>query len=482
MDSITANGTWEVTYLPRGCKPVGCKWVFKKKLRPDGTIEKYKARLVAKGYTQKEGDDFFDTYSPVARLTTIRVLLSLAASHGLLVHQMDVKTAFLNGELEEEIYMDQPDGFIAPGQEGKVCKLVKSLYGLKFDQTLTSSSFAVNEAGTCVYYRYGGGKGVILCLYVDDILIFGTSIDEINDVKSFLSQNFDMKDLGEADVILNIKLCKNENGITLLQSHYVEKVLNRFDYMDSKPSPTPYDPSLILRTNKRLGMGKDQLRYSQIIGSLMYLASATRPDISFAVSKLSRFTSNPGDDHWRGIDRVMRYLRGTMSYGIHYSGYPGVLEGYSDSNWITDADELKATSGYVFTLGGGAVSWRSCKQTILTKSTMEAELTALDTAATEAEWLRELLMDLPVVEKSIPAILMNCDNQTVITKVKSRKDNMKSNKHIKRRLKSVRKLRSSGVIAVDYIQTAKNLADPFTKGLSRAVIDNASKEMGLRPM
>jgi hypothetical protein len=252
---------------------------------------------------------------------------------------MDVKTAFLNGELEEEIYMNHPDGFIAQGQEGKVCRLLKSLYDLKqapkqwhekFEKTLTSVGFAVNEADTCVYYRYGGGKGVILCLYVDNILIFGTSIDEINDVKSFLSQNFDMKDLGEADVILNIKLNKGEDGITLLQSHYVEKVLNRFGYMDCKPSLTPYDPSLILRKNKRLG--KDHLKYSQIIGSLMYLASATRPNISFVVSKLSRFSSNPGTDHWRGIDRVMRYLKGTMSYAIHYSGYPGVLEGYSDSN------------------------------------------------------------------------------------------------------------------------------------------------------
>jgi hypothetical protein len=190
MDSVTANGTWEVTDRPMGCKPVGCKWVFKKKLRHDGTIEKHKARLVTKGYTQKEGEDLYDTYSPVARLTTIRVLLSLAAPHGLLVHQMDVKTTFLNGELEKEIYMDQPDEFIAQGQEGKVCRLFKSLYGLKqapkqwhekFDKILTSTGFAVNEANTCVYYRYGGGKGVILCLF-DDILIFGTSIDEINDL------------------------------------------------------------------------------------------------------------------------------------------------------------------------------------------------------------------------------------------------------------------------------------------------------------
>jgi hypothetical protein len=162
MDSITTNGTWEVVHKPVGCKPIGCKWVFKKKLSPDGTIKKYKARLVAKGFTQKEDEDFFDTYSPVARLTTIRMLLSLVASHGLLVHQMDVKTTFLNGELEEEIYMNQPDGFIAQGQEGKVCRLLKSLYGLnqapkqwheKFEKTLTSVGFAVNKANICVYYR-----------------------------------------------------------------------------------------------------------------------------------------------------------------------------------------------------------------------------------------------------------------------------------------------------------------------------------------
>ena len=355
MDSIMTNGTWEVVDRPYGCKPVGSKWVFKKKLRPDGTIDKYKARLVAKGYTQKEGEDFFDTYSPVARLTTIQVLLSLAASYGLLVHQMDVKTAFLNGELEEEIYMDQPDGFVAKGQEGKVCKLLKSLYGLKqapkqwhekFDKTMTSAGFISNEADKCVYYRFGGGEGVILCLYVDDILIFGTNLNVIKEVKEFLSQNFEMKDLGEADVILNIKLVKDGNGgVTLSQTHYVEKMLSRFGYSNCTSLSTPYDASKILKKNKRIM--RDQLGHSQIIGLLMYLASAT---------KLSRFVSNPGDDHWLALERVMRYLVGTMDYGIHYFGYPKVLEGYSDSNWISDADEIKATSGYVFTLGGGAVS------------------------------------------------------------------------------------------------------------------------------
>ena len=162
----------------------------------------------------------------------------------------------------------------------------------------------------------------------------------------------------------------------------------------------------------------------------MYLASATRPDISFAVCKLSWFVSNQGDDHWRALERVMRYLKGTMSYGIRYTGHPKVLEGYCDANWISDADELYATSGYVFSLGGGAVSCKSCKQTILTKSTIEAELTALDTAGSEADWLRDLLIDLPVVKKHIPTISMNCDNQPVITKVNSSKDNIKSTRHV----------------------------------------------------
>ena len=236
--------------------------------------------------------------------------------------------------------MDQPDEFIANGEEGMVCKLLKSLYGLKqapkqwhekFDKTLTSAGFVVNEADKCVYYRFGGGEGVILCLYVDDILIFGTSLNVIMEVKNFLSQNFEMKDLGEADVILNVKLLREGNGgVTLSQSHYVEKVLSRFGFSDCQPAPTPYDPSVLLRKNKKLA--RDQLRYSQIIGSLMYLASGTRHDISFVVSKLSQFVSNPGDNHWRALQRVLRYLKGAMSYGINYTRYPKVLEGYCDAN------------------------------------------------------------------------------------------------------------------------------------------------------
>jgi hypothetical protein len=191
----------------------------------------------------------------------------VAASYGLIIHQMDVKTTFLNGELDEEIYMDQPEGFIADGQENKVCRLIKSLYGLKqapkqwhekFDNTLIATGFAVNEADTCVYYRYGGGESVMLCLYVDDILIFVSNLNVIEEVTNLLSSNFEMKDLGEADVILNIKLVREgDGGVTLLQSHYVENVLSRFGFSDCDPAPTPYNPSMLLRNNQRIA--RDQL-------------------------------------------------------------------------------------------------------------------------------------------------------------------------------------------------------------------------------
>ena len=205
--------------------------------------------------------------------------------------------------------MEQPDGYKIPGQENKVCRLIKSLYGLKqapkqwhekFDTTLTSAGFSVNEADKCVYYHYGGGQGVILCLYVDDILIFGINTAVIAEIKSFLSRGFDMKDLGPAIVIQNIKLIKSEDGITLNESHYTEKILSRFGFEDYKVSPTPYDASIKLKKFER--EGKDQLRYSQIIGSPMYLAGATGPYISYAVSKLSQFTSNPGDDHYKALE------------------------------------------------------------------------------------------------------------------------------------------------------------------------------------
>ncbi|KAL0388370.1 UNVERIFIED_CONTAM: Retrovirus-related Pol polyprotein from transposon TNT 1-94 [Sesamum radiatum] len=363
IESIMQNHTWELVDLPSGSKPLGCKWILKRKYKADGSIDKYKARLVAKGFKQKEGLDFFDTYSPVTRITSIRVLIAVAALYDLEIHQMDVKTAFLNGELDEEIYMEQPEGFVVPGQEKKVCRLVKSLYGLKqapkqwhekFDRTMLSNGFKINECDKCVYVKSTQHSFIIVCLYVDDMLIMGSNRDIILTTKKMLTKHFDMKDMGLADVILGIKISKTSDGLALSQSHYVETILKKFKAYESPPTKTPVDLNLHLAKNK--DEPECQIEYSRIIGSLMYIMNCTRPDIAYAVNKLNRFTSNPSKDHWKGLIRVLRYLKYTSNYGLHYTRYPAVLEGYSDANWISDSKDTKSTSGYVFTIGGGAVS------------------------------------------------------------------------------------------------------------------------------
>ena len=269
------------------------------------------------------------------------MLVALASVHGLIIHQMDVKTAFLHGDLEEEIYMDQPEGFCASGNERKVCKLVKSIYGLKqaprdlhkkFDETVLAFDFIVNESDKCVYYKVKGNETIILCLYVDDILLFGTNIEIINEIKRFLKRHFEMKDMGEASVILGLKLTQSVEGITLSQSHYIEKsILEKYGYSNCRIASTPYDSKVALVKNKS-GVHVSQLRYSQIIGSLQYLANGTRPDISYSVSKLARYTSCRNRTHWDALDRVLRYLKGIINLGLHYRRFPGVLEGYSDAS------------------------------------------------------------------------------------------------------------------------------------------------------
>ncbi|GJX15012.1 zinc finger, CCHC-type containing protein [Tanacetum coccineum] len=399
IGSIMENNTWVLSDLPPGCKPLGCKWIFKKKMKVDGTIDKFKARLVIQGFRQKEGIDYFDTYAIVARISTIRLLIVLAATHNLVIHQMDVKTSFLNGDLEEEIYMKQPEGFVMPGNEHKVCKLIKSLYGLKqapkqwhhkFDEVVLSNGFMLNQSDKCVYCKFDeSGKGVIICLYVDDILIFGTYQTQVDKTKEFLSSNFSMKDMGEADVILGIRIKRENKGLAITQSHYIEKILNNFNCEDCGPVSTPMEVGIKLVPH--MGKPVNQLEYSRAIGCLMYVMTSTRPDIAYVVRKLSRFTSNPSNHHWEAIIRVFRYLKKTMKYGLSYDGFPSVIEGYSDASWITNSEDHTSTTGWVFLLGGGAISWTSKKQTCITDLTMESEFVALAAAGKEAEWLRNLL-------------------------------------------------------------------------------------------
>ncbi|GJR35673.1 retrovirus-related pol polyprotein from transposon TNT 1-94 [Tanacetum coccineum] len=488
IESILQNHTWELVDLPPGCKALGYKWIFKKKMKADGTVDKYKARLVIQGFRQREGLDYFDTYSPVTRITSIRTIIAIAALRNLEIHQMDVKTAFLNGDLEEEIYMNQPEGFIAPGQEGKVCRLVKSLYGLKqapkqwhqkFDHTMLESGFKINECDKCVYVKDTSAGYVILCLYVDDMLIVGSNDKIIRSTKDMLKSKFDMKDMGLADVILGIKIIRTQNGLVLSQAHYVDKILNTHNAGDSGQARTPIDTSMHLSKNR--GLGVAQLEYSRIIGMLMYLMTGTRPDLAYAVSRLSRYTSNPSYAHWKAITRVLHYLRYSRDYGLHYDRHPAVIEGYSDANWISDIKDSRSTSGYVFTLGGAAISWKSSKQTVIAKSTMESEFIALDKCGEEAEWLRQFVEDIPRWPKPVTAISIHCDSKSAMGRAKSTMYNGKS-RHIRRRHNSIRQLLSTGVISIDYVASKDNIADPFTKGLSRELVSKSSKGMGLKPL
>nr|GEV54096.1 hypothetical protein [Tanacetum cinerariifolium] len=311
------------------------------------------------GFRQKEGIDYFDTYAPVTRIITIRLLLALATIHNLVIHQMDVKIAFLNGDLDEKVYMKQPKGFVMPGNEHKVCKLVKSLYALKqtpkqwhqkFDEVVLSSGFHLNQSDKCVYSKFDS---------------------------SVLNERY-----GRRKVILGIKIKHENKGIVITQSHYIVKILKKSNRDDCFPMSSPMD--LLEKLKPNTGKLVDQLEYSRAIGCLMYAMTSTRPDIAYVVCRLSRFTSNHSRQHSKAITRVFKYLRGTMNYGLSYVGYPSVLKAYSDASWINHVEDSSFTSGRVFLLGGGAISWASKKQTYITSFTMESEFVALAAAGKEA--------------------------------------------------------------------------------------------------
>ncbi|GJZ37537.1 zinc finger, CCHC-type containing protein [Tanacetum coccineum] len=424
IGSIMENNTLVLYDLHLGCKPLD--------------------------FRQKEGIYYFDTYAPVARITTIRLLLALAVIHNLVIHQMYVKTTFLNGDLDEKVYMKQPEGFVMPGNEHKVCKLVKSLYGLKQAPSKFDSS----------------SKGVIICLYVNDMLIFGTDQNQVDKTKKFLSSRFFMKDM--ADVILRIKIKRKNKGIVITQSHYIKKILKKSNREDCSPVSTPMD--LVDKLKPNTGKPIDQLEYSRAIGGVMYAMTSTRPDITYAVGRLSRFTSNPSRQHWKAITRVFKYLRSTMNYGLSYMGYPSVLEGYSDASWINHVEDSSSTSGWVFLLGGGAISWASKKQTCITSSTMESEFVALAAAGKEAEWLRNLIHEIPIWPKPIAPISIRCDSAPTMARAYSQIYNGKS-RHLGVRHSMVRELIRNGVISIEFVRTQHNLADHLTKGLARDLLE-----------
>ena len=497
MQSMYENQVWSLIDTSEGLKTIGCKWVFKKKTDMDGNVHTYKARLVAKGYRQTQGVDYDETFSPVAMLKSIRILIAIAAYYDYEIWQMDVKTAFLNGNLLEDVYMTQPEGFVDPKNAGKVCKLQKSIYGLKqasrswnlrFDETVKQFGFIKNEDEPCVYKKISGSAVVFLVLYVDDILLIGNDVPTLQNVKAWLGKCFSMKDLGEAAYILGIKIYRDRSKklIGLSQSTYIDKVLKRFSMQDSKRGflPMGHGISLCKSQCPKTQDERDRMQkipYASAMGSIMYAMLCTRPDVSCALSLTSRYQSDPGEAHWIAVKNILKYLRRTKDAYLVYGGHEDelVVNGYTDAGFQSDKDDFRSQSGYVFCLNGAAVSWKSSKQATVADSTTEAEYIAASDAAKEAVWLKKFIGELGVVPSIANPIALYCDNNGAIAQAKEPRSHQRS-KHILRRFHLIREIIERGDVKICRVPTDDNIADPLTKPLPQSKHDYHTRGMGIR--
>ncbi|KAJ9543906.1 hypothetical protein OSB04_023613 [Centaurea solstitialis] len=497
MQSMYDNQVWELTDLPQHSKAVGRKWVFKKKTDMDGNVHTFKARLVAKGFTQTHGIDYDETFSPVAMLKSIRILMAISAYFNYEIWQMDVKTAFLNGKLTEDVYMEQPEGFKDPKNPNKVCKLLKSIYGLKqasrswnlhFDERIKEFGFAKSEFEPCVYTKFSGSIVTFLVLYVDDILLIGNDVPTLQSVKEWLSKCFQMKDLGEAAYILGIKIYRNRSKrlIGLSQSTYIDKVLKRFRMDESKKGFIPMQHGIVLSKTQCPVSSKDQdkmksVPYASAIGSIMYAMLCTRPDVAYSVSVTSRYQQNPGEPHSVAVKNILKYLRRTKEMFLVFGGSEDEISvtGYSDASFQTDRDDFRSQSGYVFTLNGGAISWKSSKQDTIADSTTEAEYIAACDAAKEAVWLRNFLSDLRVVASISRPIDIFCDNSGAVAQAKEPREHHKS-RHVLRKYHLIREIIGRGDVRICKIPTEDNVADPLTKPLARVKHEAHANSIGMQ--
>jgi hypothetical protein len=383
IEAIEKNETWELTDLPSDAKKIGVKWIYKIKYNEQGKIEKYKARLVAKGYTQQHGIDYNEVFAPVARWDTIRTILALAALKNWYVFQLDVKSAFLHGELDEDIYVEQPLGY--QKDRNKVYKLKKSLYGLK---QAPRAWYSKIEAYFChegflkcphehtLFVKYfTDNKVLIVSLYVDDLIFTGNDEKVFADFKHSMKNNFAMTDLGRMKYFLGVEVKQDEKGIYINQQKYALEILKRFGLSECNSVCNPLVPGCKLKKDES-GKASDSTKYKHMVGSLMYLL-ATRPDLAFSVCLVARYMERPTEIHVAAVKRIMRYLKGTVNYGLVYDrNSSNELVGWSDSDYAGDADDRKSTSGYVFMIGERTISWSSKKQPIVTLSTTEAEFIA----------------------------------------------------------------------------------------------------------
>ena len=483
MKSIKNNETYILTELPPGKRLIQCRWVFRIKRNLDGTIDRYKARLVAKGFSQKPGIDYFETFSPVARYDTIRAVLSISTAYKMDLIQFDIKTAFLYGELNEEIYMVQPPGF----EDGtnRVLRLKKGLYGLKqsprqwnqkVNDFFKSQNYHQCEADKCAFVNFENGL-TICVIYVDDGLIASDNQQQLTKLIDNLKSQFEVKvHRPQVFVGMEIHQSDDKSTIKIKQSTYVKELLKRFGMDQCKPISTPGDTNIKLSSSNEIP--DTQFPYQEAIGALLYLSIISRPDITFMVNKLSQFNCCYQENHWKAIKRIFRYLQGTLNIGIIYSSSSSNLNliGFCDADYAADVDTRKSTSGFLVNLGGSPVSWSSRLQKSVATSTTEAEYIAIADCVKDIIWYKQLMKELKIPIKSTTKIMS--DNQGAIKLTKNSVFH-KRTKHIDVRYHFIRDHQEKGEIQLHFIPTDKQPADMLTKCLYSPSLRKCCDELNI---
>ena len=490
LNTLDGKGTWELVQKPPGVVPISNKWTFVRKRDKEGEISRYRARLVVRGFTQRPGYDYVETFSPVVRMDTLWAILALVPKLKLKLQQMDVKGAYLNGILQEVLYMNQPEGF--DDGTDRICRLIKTLYGLKqagrewnkqLDKKLREHGYTRLRSDPCVYVRWEGDEVGIITVWVDDLLLFASSDEMMEHMKSAIKLEWEVTDLGEPKKIVSIEITMDNESITISQQKYIESILEREGMIDANPVGMPLDPHVKLVPNPEANEPNRSNAFSQRLGELQFLANTTRPDIGYPVNRLGAFTANPSLQHYTALKRILRYLSGTRTFGITYhdskdeNNNGNLFHGFSDAAFANQ-DDGKSTSGYVFLASGGAITWKSKKQSIIALSTTESEYVALSEAGREATWLRNLYGELGFSQTS-PTIIKG-DNEGSVSMTHNPQFHAQS-KHIALRHHWVRELVSDGVLDIHNVRDPEQMADILTKGLPKPKHCRHTEEMGVRP-
>ena len=485
--AIVANNTWTLTDLPPGFKALPLRWVCRTKRDANNVFEKYKGRIVVKGYAQEAGLDFDKTFAPVVRIESVRAILAIAAANDLFILHVDCTNAFLNGLSDLELYVLQPEGFIDPKYPNKILRLNKALYGLKqapriwyllLCGVIVGLGFQVLETDTSIYVR---GE-IIIEVYVDDIKIIGPKQELCYEVYYELCKHFKMQDKGAVKSFLGLNITHNweKHSISINQPGHIDRLLARFNMINAKTTSTPLKPGCQLLKATQPDKLCDPTRYQELTGSLNHLAVFSRPDISFAVSKLAQFNANPSMTHWKAGLRVLRYLKATRNYCITYkrSSIPTRVFGYAGADYGSDPNDRISYTGYVFMCNGGPISWNSHKQSTVAHSTMEAEYMALSDASREALARKQFGQELKVRSSSSPITILS-DNQSAL-EIAENPANYRKAKHIDIRYHAIRHYLRNDLITVDYVPTNAQAADIFTKPLGPFKYHKCLELLGLR--